>query len=138
MIDFFNEDIAFPDLDLQRTRTWVSRIILMHQKQEGDLTFIFCSDKYMIEINRQYLLHDYFTDIITFNYNSSDILSGDVFISIDTVTRNASEYEVSFINELHRVIIHGVLHLIGFDDKTEEQQRVMREKEDQALNIFQF
>lgn len=136
MIDFYNEDISSPYIKLQKITSWINEIIVIHQKQEGDLSFIFCSDKYLLQINKEHLNHDYFTDIITFNYNDSNIISGDIFISIDTVLKNSIEYQVSFNDELNRVMIHGILHLIGFNDKTDEQQKIMTEKEDEALNIF--
>lgn len=138
MINFFNEDIDFPKINLKKTREWINKIILYYQKEEGDLNYIFCSDQYLIEINKKFLNHNYFTDIISFNYNEKNDIAGDIFISIDTVSVNSKEYQVSFVNELHRVMIHGVLHLLGFDDKTDEQKIVMRQKENEALNIFPF
>ena len=138
MIDIFNQNIAFPQIDRELASSWISQIIRLHDKEEGDLVFVFCSDQYLLEINREYLHHDYFTDIITFNYNQENVVSGDIFISLDTVGVNAEEYQVSFLNELHRVMIHGILHLIGFDDKTDDQKKIMREKENDALNIFHF
>ena len=136
MIEFYNEDIDFPDVNVENIVRWIGKIIYNYSRIEGDLTFIFCSDNYLLEINKQYLQHDYFTDIITFNYNENEVISGDIFISLDTVKSNAEEYKVTFFNELLRVIVHGILHLIGFDDKTSEQKKIMREKENEALNLF--
>ena len=136
MIDFCNEDIDFPDVDVENIVSWIGKVIHNYSRIEGDLTFIFCSDNYLLEINKQYLQHDYFTDIITFNYNENELISGDIFISLETVKSNAEEYKVTFINELLRVIVHGILHLVGFDDKTNEQKKIMREKENEALNLF--
>lgn len=101
----------------------------------GDINIIFCSDNYILDVNVKYLQHDYFTDIITFDYCEGNILSGDLFISIDSVRENALEYCTDFNEELHRVIVHGVLHLIGYDDHSEQEKKVMREKEDYYLNL---
>ena len=101
----------------------------------GDVNIIFCSDNYILDINIRYLQHDYFTDIITFDYCEDKILSGDLFISIDSVQENAKEYGSDFEEELHRVIVHGILHLIGYDDHTPEDQKIMRSKEDYYLGI---
>jgi probable rRNA maturation factor len=136
VIDFFNHDIDFPLIVPVQVEVWVARVIRKYGKKEGTINYIFCSDKYLLEINKEYLNHDYFTDIITFNYNERDIISGDIFISLDTVKANAEEYKVTYDNELLRVIIHGILHLVGFNDKTEDQKKEMRHKEDDALNIF--
>lgn len=136
MLEFFNEDINLPEIDTEKVSKWILNIIRQYKKREGNLAVIFCSDNYLLQINKEYLNHDYFTDIITFNYNDGNKISGDIFISIDTVQSNASEYNVTFDEELMRVIIHGTLHLLGFDDKTKEQQIIMKQKEDEALNIF--
>ena len=101
----------------------------------GDISIIFCSDPYILDINQRYLQHDYFTDIITFDYCEGKVLSGDLFISIDTVRENAAEYGASFEEELNRVMVHGLLHLIGYDDHTPEEQKEMRSKEDYYLSI---
>ena len=135
MIEFFNEDIEFPKINNDKVINWIELIISNNGKEKGDITFIFCSDNYLIEINREYLNHDYNTDIITFNYNEENMVSGDIFISLETVTNNAKDYKVSFENELHRVIIHGVLHLIGFDDQTDEQQEEMTKKEEEFVRL---
>lgn len=104
-------------------------------KTLGDISIIFCSDNYILNINLRYLHHDYFTDVITFDYCEGDKLSGDLFISIDSVRENAVEFGIGFDEELHRVIVHGLLHLIGYDDHTPEQQMVMRAKEDYYLGL---
>ncbi|MGF7137919.1 rRNA maturation RNase YbeY [Roseimarinus sediminis] len=136
MIYFYNEDIDLPVIDTTKYIDWIERIIHFHGKRTGEVSFIFCSDPYLLQINKEYLNHDYFTDIITFNYNTDNELSGDIFISLDTVRENAKEYKVSFSDELRRVIIHGILHLVGFDDKTKEQKQIMRQKEEEAMNMF--
>ena len=105
-------------------------------KKIGEIHYIFCDDEKILEINRQFLQHDYYTDIITFDYCEGDTLSGDIFISIDTVTANAKEYSVSFDEELKRVMIHGILHLCGQNDKTADEQQEMRIKENNALRMI--
>ena len=104
-------------------------------KRLGDISIIFCSDNYILDVNLKYLNHDYFTDIITFDYCDKDILSGDLFISVDSVRENAIFFEVDFEEELRRVIVHGLLHLIGYDDHTEEEQKIMREKENYYISL---
>ena len=99
-------------------------------KTFGDISVIFCSDEYLLKINEQYLDHNYYTDIVTFDYVENAVISGDLFISVDRVAENAEKYGNPFIEELHRVIIHGVLHLVGYNDKTVKEQSLMREKED--------
>lgn len=136
MIEFYNEDIDLPTINPKIIISWITNIIIRHNKEVGDVSFIFCSDNYLLQINREHLNHNYFTDIITFEYNELNIISGDIFISIDTVLENSKEYQVLFSNELNRVMIHGILHLLGFNDKTDEEQFIMTQKEDEALNIF--
>lgn len=116
----------------QECSSWIKNLVSNHGKKVGDIAFIFCNDEKILEINRQWLSHDYFTDVITFDYTDERV-SGDIFISVDTVFRNASDYNASEWRELHRVMAHGVLHLLGFDDQTEEQREQMRLKEDEAL-----
>jgi rRNA maturation RNase YbeY len=108
-------------------------VIRLNKHQTGHLSFVFCTDDYLLEVNTKFLNHDYFTDIITFDYNESTIVSGDFIISIDRVKENALIHKCTFHTELYRVIIHGVLHLLGFSDKTEVQQKKMRELEDRYL-----
>ncbi|MCI5990622.1 MAG: rRNA maturation RNase YbeY [Bacteroidales bacterium] len=101
----------------------------------GDVNIIFCSDNYILDVNLKYLQHDYFTDIITFDYCENNVLSGDLFISVDSVRENSVFYNTEFEDELNRVMVHGILHLIGYDDHTEEDQKVMREKENYYLSL---
>ena len=115
---------------------WLSDVIKNENKLVGEIVFIFCSDSYLLQINNEFLNHDYFTDIITFDYVDGDIISGDIFISYDRVLENSSVYETIFDKELYRVIVHGVLHLIGYNDKIESDQLIMREKEDYYLATF--
>jgi probable rRNA maturation factor len=136
VITFLKEDIQFKFSALLKYKAWIKTVIQNYGYKPGDITFIFCSNSYILKINQQYLQHDYYTDIITFNYNEKQSISGDIFISIETVRENALEYMVTFEEELQRVMIHGILHLLGFDDHSDEEKNIMRQKETAALNIF--
>ncbi|MGE4288240.1 MAG: rRNA maturation RNase YbeY [Salinivirgaceae bacterium] len=136
MIDFFCEEVPCPDLVLDKVSVWLNSAIESNSKLAGDITIVFCSDAYLLTMNKLYLNHDYFTDIITFDYSDGNIISGDLFISIETVLDNSKKFEVTFEQELLRVVIHGVLHLLGFNDKLEGEQKMMREKEDHYLNKY--
>lgn len=136
MIDFVSEDVDLPLFSNSKILEWINKIIKNNNCTAGDITYIFCSDNYLLEINRKYLNHDYYTDIITFNYNENKLISGDIFISVDTVFKNSKEYHTNFEMELFRVMIHGILHLIGFEDQTDEQQDEMTRQEDQALRLL--
>ena len=114
---------------------WLKMVAESEIRRIGDISIIFCSDNYILEVNRKYLGHDYFTDTITFDYCSGNVLSGDLFISVDSVKENSVEYGTEFEDELNRVIVHGILHLIGYDDHTEEDVKVMREKENYYLDL---
>lgn len=135
-VEFQTEDIEFPSLAYHTVKRWLIEVIQIHQKDAGNIIVNFCSDNYILEVNRQFLNHDYFTDIITFNYSTSKKVSGDLLISLDTVQTNSALFKTSFQRELLRVIVHGVLHLLGFDDKTPEEQKIMRAKEDYCLNLL--
>ena len=135
MIKYFCEDIDFKFKAKRANNAWLSFVAGAEIKRIGDINIIFCSDNYLLDINMKYLRHDYFTDIITFDYCEGDVLSGDLFISIDTVRDNAAFYKSEFITELRRVMVHGVLHLIGYDDHTEAEQKTMRSKEDYYLSV---
>ncbi len=130
MIDFFSEDIEFDFKNTELITAKIKYAIRIEKKYEVDLNIIFCSDNYLLKMNKKYLNHDYFTDVITFDYSENNKLSGDIFISIETVKENALQYYVDFSDELERVILHGVLHLIGYNDKSEKEKKIMREKED--------
>ncbi len=135
-IEFHLEDIVIPDFNPEFFRLWILKVCEQHEIIVGDLNYIFCSDEYILDVNKQYLNHDYYTDIITFNYNDEGVVNGDIFISYDTVKSNADEYSGGVVkNELDRVVIHGVLHLIGFNDKTDKEQEIMTEQEDVALKL---
>ncbi|MEN8957410.1 MAG: rRNA maturation RNase YbeY [Flavobacteriales bacterium] len=121
--------------EIKKTSVWINKIISNYSKISGDLTYIFCSDTYLLQLNISHLNHDTLTDIITFDYTNAGIISGDIFISIDRIKENASTFGVPFEEELSRVMAHGVLHLIGFKDKTKDEKQEMREAEDHALTL---
>ncbi len=132
-VKFFSEDTKFNFKNKNLIRNWVKSTIKSVNKNTGCINFIFTSDKYLLKINKEYLSHKYYTDIITFNYCEKDNISGDIFISIDTIKNNSARFNVTMIEELHRVIIHGILHLLGFDDQSDKEKAVMREKENYYL-----
>ena len=136
MVRYFQEDIRFEFKGKLPTRRWLKLVAGSEMRRIGDINIIFCSDNYILDVNIKYLQHDYFTDIITFDYCEGDILSGDLFISVDSVKENSVYYGTEFSEELYRVIVHGLLHLIGYDDHTEEDVKMMRSKEDYYLGIL--
>ena len=135
MVRYFTEDIKFNYKERRRTSKWLKLVAESEIRRLGDMSVIFCSDPYILDVNLKYLQHDYFTDIITFDYCEGDTLSGDLFISIDSVRENAAFYKTEFEEELNRVIVHGVLHLIGYDDHTEADKKEMRSKENYYLSL---
>ena len=135
-IRFFNEDVNFPDIRKRVVSAWLKEIISLHDKKVGDISIIFCSDSYLLDINKQYLEHDYFTDIITFDYVEGNVISVDIFISVDRVLENYGLFKVSFSEELHRIMAHGVLHLLGYKDKCDEDKVMMTEKENFSLQLL--
>ena len=135
MVRYYCEDIKFIFKNKLANNRWLKMVAGSEIKTLGDISIIFCSDNYILDVNIRYLHHDYFTDVITFDYCEGDKLSGDLFISIDSVRENAVEFGTEFDEELHRVIVHGLLHLIGYDDHTPEDQKQMRAKEDYYLSL---
>lgn len=135
-ISYNVEGVKMPSIKKRETTNWIKSVAATHNKKIGSIAYIFCSDEKILEVNNEYLQHDYYTDIITFNYNEGDIISGDIFISLDTVRSNAEQYKADYNEELHRVIIHGVLHLCGINDKTDEEQEQMTKSENEALSIL--
>lgn len=135
MISYFNEDITFNLKGKLLNNRWLKMVMESEIKKAGDISIIFCSDRYILDVNMKYLQHDYFTDIITFDYCEGNRISGDLFISIDSVRENAIHYGVDFETELDRVMVHGVLHLIGYDDHSPEDIAVMREKENYYIQM---
>lgn len=134
--NFSKEKVVFRLSNKQLIINWLDKIIKIEKHKTGDISYIFCSDKYLLKINKSYLNHDFYTDIITFDYSENKSVSGDIFISIDRVKENAKHFGVSFQNELLRVIAHGVLHLCGHKDKTKAQEKQMRAKEDYYLSLY--
>lgn len=129
-------DVKLPWIKRRNTSRWIKSIISLHRKRVGDIAYIFCSDSEILRINNLYLDHDYYTDIITFDYSEEEVLSGDLFISLDTIKSNSEKFGTSYDEELNRVIIHGILHLCGFKDKTKRDEAIMRTKEDEALIVL--
>ena len=134
MVSYFTQDIVFAFKEKRLTSRWLKFVAESESKRLGDVAIIFCSDNYILDINIKYLQHDYYTDIITFDYCEGNRLCGDLFISVDSVRENASLYGTEFVDELNRVIVHGLLHLMGYDDHTEEDIAMMRAKENYYLS----
>ena len=135
MIRYYKEDIKFELKAKALNNKWLKFVAESEIRKIGDINIIFCSDNYILDVNMRYLQHDYFTDIITFDYCEKNILSGDLFISIDSVRENAVYYGTDFNEELNRVMVHGILHLIGYDDHSEEEISQMRAKENYDLEL---
>lgn len=136
MLTFNVQDTEMPALDERKTGRWIRAVAADYGFTVGNINYIFCSDERELEVNRQFLGHDYYTDVITFDYSTGSTLNGDIFISLDTVRSNAEMVGTSFDEELRRIIIHGVLHLTGQGDKTPETKAEMTEKENRALAQF--
>ncbi|MBQ2321775.1 MAG: rRNA maturation RNase YbeY [Bacteroidales bacterium] len=136
MIYFYNEGVDLQLKDKLVLKQWIKKVVQSYGLKVGNLSYIFCSDDKIIEVNRQFLQHDYYTDIITFDYDEDGVVSGDMYISVDTVMTNSQKFAPSFERELHRVIIHGVLHLCGLKDKQPDEEQKMRQAEDNALQLL--
>ena len=136
MITYQTEDIAMPQIKKHETTEWVKQVAASYGKKVGEIAYIFCSDEKILEVNRQYLEHDYYTDIITFDYTEGNRISGDLFISLDTVRTNAEQFDQAYERELHRVIIHGILHLCGINDKGPGEREIMEAEENKALSLI--
>lgn len=137
MIDFCF-DTEFELLDQPRLKEWIANIVAIEGFELGEITYVFCDDGYLHKLNVEFLGHDTFTDIISFDYGMGKQVNGEIFISVDRVQENAKEFNVSFEKELHRVMIHGILHYCGFKDKTREEEKLMRLKEDESLSVLGF
>ena len=133
MIQFFFENIEQIELDGNITK-WLEDLIVSEQKKPGDINYIFCDDEYLLQINREHLQHDYYTDVITFDYVKGKTISGDIFVSLPRISENAVNLSKDFYSELHRVLAHGVLHLCGYKDKLDTEIAEMRQKEDFYLS----
>ena len=132
----FNYETAFELPNEDQISTWISAVIQSENKKEGDINYIFCNDEYLLNLNEQYLDHDTLTDIISFDYSVGNELHGDIFISIERVQENAQDFKVTFQEELKRVLVHGVLHYCGYKDKTQQDEQLMRNKEDEKIKMF--
>lgn len=137
MITYNVIDVKMPEISHRETTKWVRAVAASYGKRVGEVAYVFCNDDKILEVNRQYLKHDYFTDIITFDYCEGDMLSGDLFISLDTVRTNAELFHKTYDDELHRVIIHGILHLVGINDKGPGEREIMEAAENKALDLLQ-
>jgi probable rRNA maturation factor len=136
-VNFFFEETLFKLPHPRKTKSWISAAISSEGFNLGELNYIFCTDNYLLSINKQYLNHSTYTDIVTFdNSEKADLIEGDIFISVDRVTENAVKFNVGVDNEVRRVMIHGALHLMGYTDKTKAQKALMREKEDAYLSLW--
>lgn len=135
MVSFSAEGVPFPPIDRRATTVWIQRVARTYGRTLGDVSYLFCDDEHILEVNRQFLQHDYYTDIITFDYDEGDTLNGDLVISLDTVRSNAEGLGKSYDEELHRVIIHGVLHLCGLNDKGPGERELMEAAENRALAL---
>lgn len=137
MVSFFSEDIDFKVVNPLKTKKWLKNASISEGYELSQLNYVFCTDEYLLEINKQYLDHDYFTDIITFDNSEEDNqLEGDIYISVDRVRENAATFHTDFDTEMRRVLIHGLLHLAGHDDTSEALKTAMRAKEDEYLRLF--
>ena len=137
-ITYTAEGVAMPPIDHARVNRWIEQIARLHQRTLGPIAYVFCDDETILRVNRQFLNHDFFTDIITFDYSRRSMISGDMYISLDTVRSNAEMLGQPYERELHRVIIHGVLHLCGIDDKGPGEREIMERNEEEALAIYEI
>ncbi|MDD2345293.1 MAG: rRNA maturation RNase YbeY [Bacteroidales bacterium] len=135
-IQFISQDVAFQLKQKRKIKKWLTDLINSHHKRVGEISIVFSNNDYVLEVNKQFLSHDFYTDIITFNYNEDDFISGDLIISIDMVRENAEKYEETFEHELHRVVVHGILHLLGLNDETKKEEAAMRIAENDALKML--
>ena len=135
-IRFSVQSVDFDLPEPQKVRKWLAEVIRRRGKSVGNINYLFCDDEYLLGVNRQYLDHDTYTDIITFDYVAGGLISGDILISIDRVGENATKFGVPFEHELHRVVVHGVLHLLGQGDKSDDEAREIRRQEEEALALF--
>ncbi len=143
MISYYSENVKVPKIRRRDVSAWIKKVAALHGKKVGSIAYIFCDDEKILEVNRQYLQHDYYTDIITFDDSEGDVISGDLFISLDTVRTNSEQFATSserfrspYEQELHRVIIHGVLHLCGINDKGPGEREIMEQHENEALALL--
>lgn len=134
-ISYQTDGVKMPAIRKRETSAWIKAVAASYGKKIGEVAYIFCSDEKILEVNRQYLQHDYYTDIITFDYCEGNIISGDLFISLDTVKTNSEQFKATYEDELHRTIIHGILHLCGINDKGPGEREIMEAAENKALKM---
>jgi probable rRNA maturation factor len=132
----FNYETEFTLDNEEAISSWISNVIKSENKKEGEISYIFCDDEYLLQINQEHLQHDFYTDIISFDYTVGNELSGDIFVSVERVRENAIDFKVPFDEEFKRVLVHGVLHYCGYKDKSEEDELLMRSKEDEKIAMF--
>ncbi|SHF13984.1 rRNA maturation RNase YbeY [Bacteroides luti] len=135
-ISYQTDGIKMPAIKKRETTAWIKAVASSYEKKVGEIAYIFCSDEKILEVNKEYLQHDYYTDIITFDYCEDNVISGDIFISLDTVKSNSEQFNTSYNDELHRTIIHGILHLCGINDKGEGEREIMEAEENKALALL--
>lgn len=135
-ITFQSEGVDHPQINETELSSWIESVAKKHDREAGEISYLFCDDEKILEVNQQYLDHDFYTDIITFDYSEGNIISGDIIISLQTVESNSQMYQTDYSEELHRVIIHGILHLCGLKDSTEEDEKAMRDAENRALEML--
>ena len=138
MIIYNTLDVKFPKIKRRIVSNWIKYVTGNFNKRVGDISFIFCSDEKILELNKEYLSHNYYTDVLTFDYSKNEIISGDIFISIDTVTSNAKNYQIPLTQELYHVMIHGILHLCGMNDNNKKTIIDMRKSEKEAMDYLNF
>ena len=136
MITYQTEEVKMPSIKKRQTTAWIKAVADTYDKKIGEIAYIFCSDNKILEVNREYLHHDYYTDIITFDYCEGNRLSGDLFISLDTIRTNSIQFGSTYNDELYRVIIHGILHLCGINDKGPGEREIMEAAENKALSLL--
>lgn len=135
-ISYQTDGIKMPAIKKRETSAWIKSVASSYEKKVGEIAYIFCSDEKILEVNKEYLQHDYYTDIITFDYCEDNVISGDIFISLDTVKSNSEQFNTAYNDELHRTIIHGILHLCGINDKGEGEREIMEVEENKALALL--
>lgn len=135
-ITYYSEAVKMPPIKKRLTTKWILEIARQHGKRVGEISYLFCDDYKILETNKQFLQHDYYTDIITFDYNTGDLIAGDILISVDTVMSNSAQFNTDFNEEIHRIIIHGILHLCGLEDKKPDDKAQMTAAENEALQLL--
>ena len=137
MITYSNEGVSMPKIKRRAITAWIKAVAASYNRKVGEVGYLFCNDEKILEVNQQYLGHDYYTDIITFDYDEGDVINGDIVISLDTVRSNTAQQGTEYMDELHRVIIHGILHLCGINDKAPGEREIMEAAENKALAVFE-